>query len=777
MMKNIPTHIDITPTPRALRMMGEIPFAEWQCFAELIDNSVDAIHAEDRRTGGTNSNVRSIEITWDSQRLALAEQTVTIADTGPGMSLNEMQKAVRLGYSSNDPVNNLGLFGVGFNIATAKLGDKTTVLSSKKGDDQWVGIIIDFRELQSGNGEFSAPTITTEKKDTEEHGTKIIISDLRENQIQKLNAYKAKIKKQLGDVYSRVLTDSEKIEITVQGEALTPKRPCIWHKSRQVKHQKFPEPIEAVQEIDKDFGEAFFNVAENRYLTVDERDQLIIDHPDGAYPGSIIERKRRLKGWIGVQRFTDVNEFGISFIRNGRKILINDKCLFNWVNPETGAEIKEYPVNLGDTVGGRIVGELEVDYLHPTYQKNDFDKNDKAWRLTVEAVRGQGPIRDKNRRSHGYGNTTNNSPLGKLWSAFNRNDPGTKCLFVKKEKSIEYYKRFLAGDQNYQDDSEWWKWTQQEDQRHEPAAPSGPATNVTLIPGGGEAPNTINPVPTSTAETTTTNELRSNRSTKDNLLSGEYKLSLNGSRAVTTVWKLSHNETIKVEGKKVPYIGEADGQEYEFFYDPSHSLFKDYILSARQVLVIVLANHFHSRHKADGLEFHQIIDSLYSDYMEDEKIVPETLHQAANDLLDRIKTSLSDLLNDECAEAISVIKKEHETEFFSAVMEMYPSEGNVYITENNPLVLDYCPNGALPDLIRSFPEAFFNENLFKHDLCGLPENIKEAVSEQIINNISRLVEDMVYCVAESQGRNEDQDSKTLRVRLQQTIEHLREKMV
>jgi hypothetical protein len=108
---------------------------------------------------------------------------------------------------------------------------------------------------------------------------------------------------------------------------------------------------------------------------------------------------------------------------------------------------------------------------------------------------------------------------------------------------------------------------------------------------------------------------------------------------------------------------------------------------------------------------------------------------------------------------------------------MHPSEGNSYITENNRLVLDYCPNGALPDLIRTFPVAFFNKNLFKHDLCGLPEIVREEVSGRVIDNISRLVEDMVYCVAESKGRTEDQDSKTLRVRLQQTIEHLREKMV
>ena len=36
------TTMDITPTPRILRTLGEIPFQTWQCIAELVDNSIDA---------------------------------------------------------------------------------------------------------------------------------------------------------------------------------------------------------------------------------------------------------------------------------------------------------------------------------------------------------------------------------------------------------------------------------------------------------------------------------------------------------------------------------------------------------------------------------------------------------------------------------------------------------------------------------------------------------------------------------------------------------------
>lgn len=43
-MPNLIKSVDITPTPRVLRVLGELPFSPWQCFAELIDNSVDAFN-------------------------------------------------------------------------------------------------------------------------------------------------------------------------------------------------------------------------------------------------------------------------------------------------------------------------------------------------------------------------------------------------------------------------------------------------------------------------------------------------------------------------------------------------------------------------------------------------------------------------------------------------------------------------------------------------------------------------------------------------------------
>lgn len=35
--------LDITPSPRLLAVLGDIPLHPWQCLAELVDNSLDEL--------------------------------------------------------------------------------------------------------------------------------------------------------------------------------------------------------------------------------------------------------------------------------------------------------------------------------------------------------------------------------------------------------------------------------------------------------------------------------------------------------------------------------------------------------------------------------------------------------------------------------------------------------------------------------------------------------------------------------------------------------------
>lgn len=389
--------VDITPTPKILRTLGDIPFAVWQCLAELTDNSLDAFADAEYR--GLLIESPRIDIYWSTESVATNEREIVVQDNGNGMPLNVLQSAAKAGYSSNDPIHNLGLFGMGFNISTARLGDETIFLSATPDSKEWVGIRINFDQLIKAQS-FTAPVIRVPKKNDSESGTKIIIRNLKEGVYSEIRRKEGIIKKQLESIYTPILSKN-KVSLYVQGKKLASKNYCVWSDSRFVirKGQK----IEAIQHINRDLGDTYFDKSRNRYLVDDEITELeSVYEKTGNLPEHIVKRARRLKGWIGVQRYSDTVDFGIDFVRNGRKILVQDKCLFGFENPDTGTIITEYPVELGSTVGGRLIGELHVDYLIPTYQKNGFDTSDRAWRLTIEAVRGAGPILPKSRAAMGY---------------------------------------------------------------------------------------------------------------------------------------------------------------------------------------------------------------------------------------------------------------------------------------------------------------------------------------------------------------------------------------
>ncbi len=168
--------LDITPTPRILRTLGEIPFQTWQCVAELIDNSIDAFLSD--KTAVSEEVEREIAVTWASDSVSANDRTIEVTDNACGMSIEQLQNAVRAGYSSNDPIGNLGLFGMGFNISTARLGEVTTIMSTRSGDLDWVGVTIDFQKLIATK-RFDAPIVHMHKANQEEQGTKITISRLR----------------------------------------------------------------------------------------------------------------------------------------------------------------------------------------------------------------------------------------------------------------------------------------------------------------------------------------------------------------------------------------------------------------------------------------------------------------------------------------------------------------------------------------------------------------------------------------------------------------------
>lgn len=129
---------------------------------------------------------------------------------------------MKAGFSSNDPVSNLGLFGMGFNIATARLGQKTTVYSSNKGATEEVGIEIDFAEMAQSDS-FVRPVLTRKKDNSYTSGTTIKIYRLKERVSHLGQQGLASLRKKLSTVYSKLLRDHD-IDILINGEKLIPNK-------------------------------------------------------------------------------------------------------------------------------------------------------------------------------------------------------------------------------------------------------------------------------------------------------------------------------------------------------------------------------------------------------------------------------------------------------------------------------------------------------------------------------------------------------------------------
>ena len=65
------------------------------------------------------------------------------------MSPQNAEKAIKAGFSGNNPYDTLGLFGMGFNISTGKLGNITTFMTSREDMDSYVKTVIDLEKINS----------------------------------------------------------------------------------------------------------------------------------------------------------------------------------------------------------------------------------------------------------------------------------------------------------------------------------------------------------------------------------------------------------------------------------------------------------------------------------------------------------------------------------------------------------------------------------------------------------------------------------------------------
>jgi len=734
----------IPPSPRILRMLGEIEFDEWQCVAELVDNAFDDF-TEILRGGQSWPGGFKVSVSLPSPAADLAGAEVHVRDTGRGMTREILEQAVRAGWSSNDRFDKLGLFGMGFNVSTARLGRVTRVLTTRAGDPEWIGVEIN---LDSIGEDFVAPDITEPKDDPSEHGTRVEISHLIHDRADWLRRNADGLRTTLGRVYGWLL-ESRPFELWVQGVKVTPRRACRWGDDRFVIYGRGAnaERIPAYIAIDQKFEPAdACEICGNwQNAGKDKCDQCGSHH--------LRQRERRLHGWLGVQRHLDKRDFGIDFLRNGRKILQYDKRLFNWTNPNdptAGVDV-EYPVELANQ-GGRLIGEIHLDYVPVHYAKNAFEYSDRGWKAAVDFLRGEAPLQPEKAKAAHY--SQNSTPLARLFKGYRRNDAGARCLIPGDgsrplhEETRRWARKFWSGDPDYQTDQKWWDQVGAHDERQQQAKldkatgdSSGGADEAAVASALGGATSDASATPSS--DTPGGDTVAPKPETVQERLA-RYVAGGSPLAELSRDFGLPDLGSIKVEARALKQaIHDADGHVTPVWLAPgaggtatalidlSHDAFTKMGLEPADLLLSELSAAL--KVKADSPITHsQIATRLRAACLPDTAIDPVVIRTQAGELLADIRQRMSDNVAADLQRALSYLDPDEQTSTENEVIAGGGDSMTATLVGSGRFLL-YVPPLYLVKLLENWPEAFLEGRVF----AGLYTSLTSQSSKRL--SLARVV--------------------------------------
>lgn len=736
--------INLTPDPRILRMLGQIELKGWQCIAELVDNSIDAM-LKSNYTDKENE----IRIEIPSRVEIARDKPLYIKDNGIGMTAEELENCLKAGYTSQSS-DNLGLFGMGFNIATARLGDVVEVWTSTKNMTEDIGVRIDLIEMQRTKN-FERELLTRKKSFTIS-GTSIEISKFHPRAEKLLN--RAHIQKELDRIYSKRLLDEYKISIKTNDISLKPFEFCTWSKDRSVEYEG--EKIHTIQAFNHQFDDRHY--CARCFIWIDEFEHDLPTEsvcPNCHEADMVQTRKISIKGWVGIQRYNDLEHFGINVIRNGRIIKKLDKSLFTWqdrYNVNNGESIKDYPIDT-TTQGGRIVGEIIADFITPTYTKDSFEETDRHWLDSVEVVRGKGPLQPRVGEKLNF--SKNQSPLAKLFYGFRKSHPpGLRHLIPGNKTGQGLYteaKRwadlFYAGDPEYQSDEKWYEAVlnaefPEDDSSIDPTGPTdtilgGNVVNTNI--GGMTALPNISSEPEDIYE-----ELYSGKKTL--IKEQEYDLrpllnEMPYNLAIYNYWPTSEFRS--------PIIFEAkQASKFKVYVNNNHPLFKDFADGWDDLILMEIATRYYEKiNDLDIWPVSRIYYELKRKYLREKMLNVQALVTEAKGLISDLQNFLVneygekklDVVPNLSPEQVKILKQTYlqvETKSLLNIDELIQSTQ----------FLKYMDFAYIIDFAKSYPELIYDENYFALPYSTLDEDdIKSRQVEQYngyLNDIKWFIYDL-----------------------------------
>ncbi len=738
-------------------MLGQIPLAQWKCLAELLDNSIDAF-VEASRSG---KPIAAPQVVINVPLTNVPTAQITVRDNGPGMDSQTLERAAKAGWSGRDPINNLGLFGMGFNIATARLGSRTTVWTTRAGDQTWTGLEIDFDRLTL-NSTFLTTALQRPKADSSESGTEIVLQrlkpEMREWFARATN--RTQISKHLGRTYSAMLGAGGlpiKFHLELNGATVRSRPHCIWggpgNAQRSANHPTLGL-VNAFQEFDFDLPRRRYCVSCWNWLGSEQH-----TCPQCGNDGKVVDRERRVRGWLGIQRYQDETDFGVDFLRNGRKIEVGSKDLFAWRDPDSDEEIIEYPID-DQRHRGRIVGEIHLDHCQVPYTKERFLREDAAWSEMVELVRGKGPLQPRIAEARGMGG--NSSPLYKLYQVYRRSSPQgragswAKLLVVRDDvRAREMAKRFENAEPEYQTDTKWYELAEEEDNKNLLSGGSG-SGGATLGGGAGLQPTTqpgqapigSGPLaPGPIAMPPVTGGAPSLPSQPIREFSREFRDELTGQ--LFSVVAFAGGPAESVPGGQPWQLRKTSTGNWCYYVNPSHPVFQSATLTPLDALLFQIA------HFAEDIEENQgtphklpaILASLRKKYAIQYRLDTVELAQKAAASLKQIAVSvaeraspetLASFFNDEC----SPNTQEHIRGAMARRATANPQQA---IQDGR--FLQYGPPQVIMDFVMLHPEELFDGKFWDEQYVNVDfgsSAANEEARKRVLSYYASLMADAVW---------------------------------
>src|SRR5262245_46452362 len=134
---------DLTPDPKVLIALTHTPMQPLDALCELIDNAIDSFQVARLQGNPVKDPLVVIDLPKPSE-LSKNVGSLRIRDNGTGLNRDVAEMAIRAGFSGNNPYDSLGLFGMGFNISSGKLGRVTRFLTTRREEKKAIEVVIDL---------------------------------------------------------------------------------------------------------------------------------------------------------------------------------------------------------------------------------------------------------------------------------------------------------------------------------------------------------------------------------------------------------------------------------------------------------------------------------------------------------------------------------------------------------------------------------------------------------------------------------------------------------